>query len=229
MIDLFTGDGSDGDASLGSGLHIFGYVTYYNNLALSSDCVLDPGGYPLHVKGTLTIDAGAKISASGQDGGAVGGPGAAYVSQNWLGSYNVNQGDPGTAGGTGVGTDNTPSGLVYSWNVNNPPSGSGGAGYRRGQGHSKRRVNAGTPRGPSGHDVMVARPHYQATIQQQHHNIFRESKRHLLVSLTRRRVSPWQTMNRLQFPPISWHSSDVEARRLTGIGMPKPKAKTIAR
>ena len=67
----FFGDGSDGDVTISADTSLSRDM-YYNNLTVSTGYTLNPNGYRIFVKGTLTIQSGAKISRSGNDGTAGG-------------------------------------------------------------------------------------------------------------------------------------------------------------
>lgn len=117
------GDGSDGTVTISSGTTSLARDMYYDNLTVSGTGILDPNGFRVHVKNTLTISAtvrripnngssasaGAGLSNSSKTigGSPAGGSGANAVSANGSnGGNSSNSG--GGAGGAGGDSDPAP-------------------------------------------------------------------------------------------------------------------------
>ncbi len=58
---VYYGDGSDGDATISVNTSLSKDM-YYNNLTVNTGIVLDPAGYAIYVRGTLTLTGTAKIA-----------------------------------------------------------------------------------------------------------------------------------------------------------------------
>lgn len=65
--DIF-GDGSDGDVTISVNTSLSSDV-FYNNLTINTAVTLNPTGYRIFVKGTLTINGTGKIARNGNAGG----------------------------------------------------------------------------------------------------------------------------------------------------------------
>ena len=107
FASAFYGDGSDGDVTI-SGSTTLSRDMFYNNLTVNS--TLNPSGYRIFVKNTLTINSGGKIFRNGNNGGD-GGNGSACSSSGSGGgaggalSDGYLKGAPaGGAGGQGGGS-----------------------------------------------------------------------------------------------------------------------------
>jgi hypothetical protein len=103
------GDGSDGDVTISSNTTLTSDM-FYNNLTIQTGFTLNPNGYRIFVKNTLTFEGTGKIisnggnGAVGTNGGGLGtaAGGAAGTAANTAGSLPASQ--PGNAGGTGSST-----------------------------------------------------------------------------------------------------------------------------
>ena len=100
------GDGSDGDATIAAATTLSRDM-YYDNLTIAPGIRLNPGGYRVFVRGTLTLGTGASIARDGNDA-TFGGAGAALAA--------------GTLGGSGAGGSGGNGG-----SVTNSLGGAGGA------------------------------------------------------------------------------------------------------
>lgn len=117
--DVF-GDGSDGAATI-SGNTTLTSDMYYTDLTINTGVTLNPGGFRIFVKGTLTINGTGKIArngnnggngtagsngsgSSGGDGGAGGTAGAALADGSIKGSVAGAAGGTGGTGGDSAGT-----------------------------------------------------------------------------------------------------------------------------
>lgn len=86
------GDGSDGDATIGSGTTTLTRDMYYDDLTIQAGGYLSAGGYVIYVKGVLTVQNGGRL---GQDGNhASGATGGAALAEGSLGG--------GSYGGAGT-------------------------------------------------------------------------------------------------------------------------------
>lgn len=88
------GDGSDGDVTISSNTSLSSDM-FYNNLTVNAGFTLNPNGYRIFVKGTLTVNSTGIVARDGQNGGN-GGAGTNAVSG--VGSTANNGGTAGTAG-----------------------------------------------------------------------------------------------------------------------------------
>jgi hypothetical protein len=105
------GDGSDGDLTASSGTTTLSKDMYYNNVTLTGTAILNPNGYRIFVKGTLTIGTSggtdtAMIQRVGNTGGAGGNSpnnngGAAGTAATALLGVTVPDGNAGTIGVVG--------------------------------------------------------------------------------------------------------------------------------
>ncbi len=88
----YFGDGSDGSLTVSSAITTtLTRDTYYNNVTISNNAIINTAGYRLFVKGTLTINSSANIQYNGSNGtaggsGASGGTGGAGASALAAGS-----------------------------------------------------------------------------------------------------------------------------------------------
>ncbi len=104
----FFGNGSDGDVRLLSDTTAARDM-FYNNLWIASGVTLNPNGFVISVRKELTLESGAKISASGgaggagsgATGGAAGTAGGATVLRPYLAIAGAG-GAGGTSGGSGT-------------------------------------------------------------------------------------------------------------------------------
>jgi hypothetical protein len=104
------GDGADGDATL-SGSQVLSRDMYYDNLTVEPGATLNPNGYRIFVRSTLTLMDGSAIARNG-NGPDRFGPGAALA--------------PGTLGGSGAGSWR--GGAYDIQHITNSLGGSGGSG-----------------------------------------------------------------------------------------------------
>lgn len=109
--DAFYGSGTDGAATI-SGAVTLTRDMYYSTLTVGSGGSLNPDGYRIFVRGTLTIDAGGTISrpannASNSTGGAAA---PAVTSTNAPLGGNTAGGNGGTVAGSAAGNSNGGSG-----------------------------------------------------------------------------------------------------------------------
>ena len=110
---FFFGSGVDGDVTVSSSISLSRDM-YYNNLTVTSAGTLNPSGYRIFVKNTLTVQAGATISRNGNAGDSDGTPGGPLSSGTLGGSM---------GGGFGSSGDGDSSSSALGGN-----GGSGGAG-----------------------------------------------------------------------------------------------------
>ena len=166
------GDGSDGNVTISVNTTLSRDM-FYNNLTINTAVTLDPNGYRIFVKGTLTFNGSGKIvtpgnagsggsSAVGQAGGVTGGSAGAARNSGTLWGGNV--GLAGTAGpnfGSGVPSPNVSTavnGWLYSAGVaGGNGGGSGIALGGTGAAVSGGGVNAGAQIFTNVLDLMVAR------------------------------------------------------------------------
>lgn len=111
------GDGNDGDVTISAGTTTLARDMYYNNLTIETGGVLNPTGYRIFVKGTLTFQGTGIIARNGNAGGnggtgtngsagTGGAGGSAGTAGGALAAGNIAGGAAGTAGaGGGAGTD----------------------------------------------------------------------------------------------------------------------------
>ena len=105
LMETFYGDGSDGDVTISSDTTLTSDMAY-NNLTINAGVTLNPNGYRIFVKGTLTNNG--IIARNGNDGIAGtgnGGTGGAALADNNLGGSGVGGGD-GTGGSLNGGSVN---------------------------------------------------------------------------------------------------------------------------
>lgn len=108
------GDGSDGDVTISGGTIWLSREMCYNNLTITSTGILDMNGWPVRVKGTLTIQASGRMHCDGFAGsGSTGGlarldnylggssGGAPGSGTNASGASSITNSAGGGAGGTG--------------------------------------------------------------------------------------------------------------------------------
>ena len=107
------GDGSDGDVTISANTTL-ARTMYYENLTVQAGFTLTPDGFAIYVRNTLTVEAGARISANGNNGtntpGANGGAGIAGTNRAlWSlttfggGAGNLANGSSGQGSATDVG------------------------------------------------------------------------------------------------------------------------------
>lgn len=114
-LESVFGDGSDGDLTT-SGNVSLSRDMFYDDLTVSAGDTINPSGYRIFVKGTLTIEATGEILDDGNNGsnGSAGGNGAAYPTSATGGAggagatgladgsmYGGSNGGAGSAGGNG--------------------------------------------------------------------------------------------------------------------------------
>ena len=113
--DIF-GDGSDGDVTISSNTTLT-ESKFYNNLTINASVTLNPGGYAVHVKSTLTLNG--NINRKGNNGSGTSG-GAALSDGDFGGSYAGGNAAQNGSGGNGIGGNggrgrdgsNTPNGTL---------------------------------------------------------------------------------------------------------------------
>lgn len=127
------GDGSDGDVTI-SANETLTRTMYYNSLTVDSGAVVTTAGYPIFVRGVLTVDgAGSLIGWTGNDGvaavGAAAGAAGAALADSVL-AGGVAGGDGGAAGAPGAAGANSSNAVVSSAGGagGDGTPGSGGAG-----------------------------------------------------------------------------------------------------
>lgn len=101
------GDGSDGDVTLASDVTLVRDM-FYGDLTIPAGFRLNAAGYRVHVRGTLTIEGGAHLSANGNDANGWE-PGVEILGSNGFGRVG-GPGDPtdmtgGSGGVQGFGHD----------------------------------------------------------------------------------------------------------------------------
>lgn len=123
------GDGSDGDVTI-SGNTTLTRDMYYNNLTVNAGFTLNPGGFAIYVKGTLTVQATGFISRNGANGVsatvATGGAAGAAVTGTTIGSGGA--GTAGATGVTGVGAQGAAPTAITGYGGAGGASGTGGSG-----------------------------------------------------------------------------------------------------
>lgn len=121
IISLF-GNGSDGDVTISTNTNLTRDM-YYNNLTINTGITLNPSGYRIFVKNTLTTNGTGKIARNGNNGGnggtasagyqATGGTagtaGAALAGGSIAGGVAGTAGSVGGASGAGGGSGGSPS------------------------------------------------------------------------------------------------------------------------
>lgn len=122
------GVGSDGDVEISANTTLTKDM-FYDNLTVKAGYTLNGGGYRIHVKNTLTIEATAIITRSGGDG------------NNGSNGETLYGGGPGRAGGAGGGVVSALADGSIKGALGSPASGAGGqgaesaaAGYQSGTG-----------------------------------------------------------------------------------------------
>ena len=136
---LVFGDGSDGDVTISTATTTLSRDMYYNNLTIGSAGGLNPNGYRIFVKGTLSIASGGLIARNGSNGGNgntgvtggtdVGGVAGASLSHGTLfGSYSGAVGGVGENSNGGDATNGGNGSAIYYSPVTNATACSGGAG-----------------------------------------------------------------------------------------------------
>jgi hypothetical protein len=136
LYNLPFGDGRDGDVTYSSGTTTLTRDMYYNNLSLTGTAILNPDGYKIYVKGTLSVAVGAKIQRNGNNGGNGGGAslgtgGTAGTAGTALTQGTLNAdiagsaGSAGSAYGSGV---SSPSGVAANPSYSNISSAAGAGG-----------------------------------------------------------------------------------------------------
>jgi len=150
------GLGSDGDVAITSGTTKLTQDMFYNNLSISSGATLDPAGYRVFCRGTLTnngnIDVSAAVGLNGTNGsdGVFGRGGSA--GSDVLGYLISIAG--GAGGGGAIGNDPNPgsNGAASTLSLGSAAAGgNGGAGGGGGSGSG-----AGDPSGGTGGTVSAA-------------------------------------------------------------------------
>lgn len=118
-----TGDGSDGDVTLGAGDTTITRDMFYDNLTIPSGSTLLPDGYRVFVRNTLTIDGA--ILRDGAAGASTANPaiGGATVSASGRPLGGIAGGGDGASGAGTAGTAVSPSAPGYT-----SSGGAGGAG-----------------------------------------------------------------------------------------------------
>lgn len=115
LFQSIYGDGSDGDVTISSNTNLT-RDAYYNNLTISGSSIwLNPNGYRIFVKGTLTIAATCRIQRDGNSGGN----GA---------NASADTGGIGGAAGTALAAGSMPGSVAGIIGGNGRNGGSGGGG-----------------------------------------------------------------------------------------------------
>ena len=94
----FYGSGVDGDVTLSTGTTL-NRVWEYDNLTIESGVTLNTSGFPIYVRGTLTLQTGASISRNGNSGTGISAGGA--ITAAILGGSTAGGNGAPTAGGDG--------------------------------------------------------------------------------------------------------------------------------
>lgn len=151
------GDGVDGNVTIAVNTTLTRDM-YYNNLTVNAGVTLNPGGYVIYVKGTLTIAATGFIARNGTNGGnasgATGGAAGTTVTGTMVGNSGA-----GAVGVTGSGTGNGSNGGNAAAVVGE--GGAGGVGGNAGQG------NSGATAGGAGGNGGVLTPRWFRNVQAQ--------------------------------------------------------------
>jgi hypothetical protein len=100
----FYGSGIDGDVELSADSTLL-RPWEYNNLTIKAGVTLNAGGFPVYVRGTLTMEAGAKIARDGNNSPGVAAGAAILATGVILGGSTA--GGPGTGTGGGDGSNGT--------------------------------------------------------------------------------------------------------------------------
>ena len=100
------GDGSDGDLTSSSGTTTLTKDMYYDDVTISGTAIINPAGYRIFIKGTLTISGSAKIIRTGNAGGNGGNatgrtPGTGGTAGAVMSGVTVPDGNAGTVGVSG--------------------------------------------------------------------------------------------------------------------------------
>lgn len=119
QADALFGDGSDGNVL------IVGTVTltramFYDDLRVQAGAVLQPDGFPIYVRGTLTVEATGAIRMNGADGSGSGG-GTGYPATGVLGAQSGSGGNGRNSAGAGSAGGSPPANQMH-------PGGAGSAG-----------------------------------------------------------------------------------------------------
>lgn len=115
------GDGSDGDVTISGGTTTLSREMCYNNLTITGTGILDMNGWPVRVKGTLTIQASGRMHCDGY--AASGSTGGLARPDNYLGGSTAgSNGSASNASGASSITNSAGGGAG-----GNGGSGSGGA------------------------------------------------------------------------------------------------------
>lgn len=150
--NVFYGDGNDGDVTISANTTLSRDM-YYNNLTIQAGFTLNPTGYKIFVKNTLTVEATAVLARNGNNGGNGGdgtaSGGTAGSAASALASGTLAGTVASSAGGVGVTSDDGSG--ASSGNANNTSDSfgvNGVTGGRGGKGNSGSYVatvgNAGT-------------------------------------------------------------------------------------
>lgn len=124
------GDGSDGDVTITTDTTLTS-DKYYDNLTVNNGATLNPGGYRIFVKNTLTLSGNGKIARNGNNGSGVTG-GAALADGYLKGSLAGTNGTAGATNNNAVDADDGAA-TTNSLGSNGSTGGTGGAsgtGYR---------------------------------------------------------------------------------------------------
>lgn len=141
ILQATFGDGSDGNVTIASGTTTISKDMYYNNLTIETGGILNPSGYRVFVKETLTFQGTGKIARNGNDGASAttttgGAGGSALASGTLSGSVAGGNGANGSNGTIGDasnpsagGTPSTPSNITNAvGSTAGTPTGAGGNG-----------------------------------------------------------------------------------------------------
>lgn len=140
------GDGNDGNVTIAAGTTTVTRDMYYNNLTIQTGGILNPSGYRIYVKGTLTFEGTGKIARNGNNGaaggnggngsagaggtgGSAGTGGAALAAGSISGSIAGGDGAGGSAGTTGGGSNGVAGSVAATpGNITNAVGSSAAAG-----------------------------------------------------------------------------------------------------
>ena len=118
------GDGADGNVTIASGTTTISRDMYYNDLTIQTGGILNPSGYRVFVKGTLTFQGTGVIARNGLTGtvggngsagsnGVGGGAGTAGAATAGLAAGSLSGSLGGSAGGNGgVGSNGSGAGAI---------------------------------------------------------------------------------------------------------------------
>ena len=172
------GDGADGDVTIAAGTTTISKDMYYNNLTIQTGGILNPSGYRVFVKGTLTFEGTGKIARNGNNGGnggagangvagggasaggTAGTAGAALSAGTIAGAGIAGAGATGGAGSVGDATNGAngaqaPAPTNVTTAVGSSASNGGGAGGNGGTGYNG---VAGSTGGASRNGATVTNP-----------------------------------------------------------------------